>query len=303
MKETEDIEGNEQLIRGYIDKFGFMPEHKFEYFAKDVDSGKPMFIFDDDFGYPCYTDTEGKARVVSGLVEPLTAQENVVPALEKFIIYCLADGKFGKVILETRHEVRQELKKRIEAKGYTVRKERYHLTWPVFVMKNFDATLSGGKWKKIRHFRNKFFKDYAVEVDAANEGDREALLALVVAWAKKRTAKDRANYKGYLALIKAGFPGFDMVRVIRVDKKPVSLFGGWRIANSNNYYSCLGIYDYDYENIGEVSNVIDLALIKEQGYDKVDLGGGEDNLTNFKKKFFPDEFYRTDVYTVVKKAG
>jgi len=208
--------------------------------------------------------------------------------VKDFIIYCLEDRKMDKVVLETRHETKESLKVLLKGTDYIAKKDRYCLTWPVFTLKNFDEALSGGNWKKIRYFKNKFFKDNQVKVDDVTDSDKDALQALVRNWAKTRTATDRAHYKGYLALIERGFPGFDMVKVIRVDGKPISLFGGWKIPNSNNYYSCLGIYDYEYENIGEVSNVIDLALIKAAGYDEADFGGGEENLTSFKMKFHPD---------------
>ena len=70
--------------------------------------------------------------------------------------------------------------------------------------------------------------------------------------------------------------------------------------NSKNYYSCIGIYDYDIDNLAEVSNILDLIEIKKLGMEKADFGGSEQALLNFKMKFHPDEFYRTDIYAVEK---
>ena len=293
MKEITDIERNSGLIRDYIKKYGFMAEHKFEYFKALNDEGNPTFVYEDDFGVLCFT----KKNKVKSLVEPLTKQDNIIQSLEKFIDYFLNIKKFDKVILETRHEIRQEL---IKKSNFRILKESYQLTWPVFIMKNFDENLSGIKWKKMRNFKNKFFKLYNPEVDNFKESDKEELKKLILTWKSKRTAHDRTDYKRYLNFIDNNFKGFEMVKVIRVNNKPVSVFGGWRIPNSNTYFSCIGIYDYDYENIGEVSNILDLTFIKKLNVEKADFGGGEESLTNFKKKFFPDEFYVTDIYSVMK---
>jgi len=301
MEEIIDIGGNSELIKEYIQKFGFMPEHKFEYFKCLTDEGQPAFFYEKDFGVLCFISNEGKSKVIRSLVEPLAKQDNIVNALQKFIKYCIEVRKMDKVILETRHEIKEQLTNAFKKSEYRVMKDRYCLIWPVFIMKNFDETLSGGKWKKMRYFKNKFFKDYNAEVDDFKESDKELLKKLVLTWVKKRTASDRAHYHKYVNMIENNFKGFDMLKVIRIDGKPISFFGGWKIVNSKNYYSCIGIYDYGYENIGEVSNLLDLSFIKQTGAEKADFGGGEEALTSFKKKFFPDEFYRTDIYAVKKK--
>ena len=55
MKEITDIERNSGLIRDYIKKYGFMAEHKFEYFKALNDEGNPTFVYEDDFGVLCFT--------------------------------------------------------------------------------------------------------------------------------------------------------------------------------------------------------------------------------------------------------
>ena len=301
MKEIIDIKQDSEIVRDYISRYGFMPEHNFEYFKCLTDEGQPAFYYEDDFGVMCFISDEGKSKVVRSLVEPLAKQDNILNALQKFVKYCLDVKHFDKIVLETRHEIKLELEKVFKKSEYKVLKDRYHLTWPVFIMKNFDESLSGGNWKKMRYFKNKFFKDQNPDVGDFQESDKNELKELVKVWAKTRTASDIAHYHRYINFIDNNFKGFDMVKIIKINGKPVSFFGGWRIVNSGNYYSCIGIYDYSYENIGEVSNLIDLTEIKKMGVEKADLGGGEEALTNFKKKFFPDEFYRTDIYTVKKK--
>jgi hypothetical protein len=298
MQEILDVNTVEstKLISEYIQKYGHMPEHKLEYFKNCADEGKAMFLYESDFGVLCFETTEGEKKVVFTLVEPLS--KNVVDDLVKYIKYALFEMKYEKVILETHHEVRLALTKRQD--GFRVLPERYHLDWPIFYMKNFDETLSGGKWKKIRYFFNRFFKENKVEISDYKPEYGEAIKTLIHKWAMQRTAGDRTHFKKYLTFVDTDFAGFDMVKIILIDGKPVSIFGGWKIVNSTSYYSCMGIYDYDVPFIGDVSNVLDLTFIKQLGVEKADFGGGEEGLTNYKRKFFPDEFYRTDIYTVLK---
>lgn len=295
MKEIEDINNNSYLIKDYIQKYGFMPEHNFEYFKCLTDSGQPMFLYEDDFGVLCFKKSD---KIIKSLVEPLANQGNIINALNKFIEYCFDIKKVDELVLETRHDIRRKLISSLKNTKYRILKERYHMMWPVFIMQNFDETLSGGKWKKIRNYKSKFFKENNPEIDDFKQSDKEELKKLVKEWVKKRKCTNHAEYHNYLNFIDNDFKGFNMVKVIRINNKPVSVFGGWRIPNSENYYSSVGIYDYDIYRLGEISNILDLTFIKKLGIKKADFGGGEESLTEFKKKFFPDEFYRTDVYAV-----
>jgi hypothetical protein len=296
MDEIKDIDANKEIILSCIKQYGFMPEHKYDYFLRLTDEGTPIFMKKGEEGVLGFIAEEKGEKIAKTLVEPLS--KNPKEMMKEFIEHFIEKKGFDKVIFEARHEIRLELEKEMPAYDF---KEDYNLIWPVFFMNNFDENLAGGKWKKIRYFKNKFFKDYNAELCDYNPSFNEQLKELVMKWKSQRTAKDETFYVRYLNMIDECFKGFDMVKVITVEGKPVSFFGGWKIINSKNYYSCVGIYDYDYENLGEVSNVLDLICLKKMGMEKVDFGGGDECLTNFKKKFFPDEFYRTDTMFVTKK--
>ena len=102
-------------------------------------------------------------------------------------------------------------------------------------------------------------------------------------------------------MIDLNFEGVDHARTMVVDGRPCSITAGWKIANSNNYYSGVGIYNYAAENIGEVANLEDLFFLKQGGYEKIDFGGGGKALTAFKMKFKPTSLYKTYSFPVVKR--
>lgn len=68
-----------------------------------------------------------------------------------------------------------------------------------------------------------------------------------------------------------------------------------------NYYSCVGILNYKYDRMGEIMNMDDLFFLKKQGYNLVDFGGSFEEMIPFKKKFFPTYWYKTHIFSIVKK--
>jgi hypothetical protein len=301
MHEILDVKAHESLIKEYIKRFAFRPEHHFEYLTSVGDGSQPAFYYDEEMGAIGDIHHEGKDKVFWMTVEPLA--KDPAAALEKISKYLIEEKGYGKVVVESLHSINEELKKKLTQTNYRILKPRWSSEWPVFHMKNFDETLSGSNWKKIRYYKNKFFKDHPdATVEDIIPEDGQALKELVKGWVKKRTAGDRAHYKGFFTIIDSNFKNYDIAKVIKIGGKPVSFFAGFKVPYANGYYSCIGIYDYDIENIGSVSNVLDLIEIKKLGAEWADFGGSEigSGLANFKRKFHPDEFYYTDVYTITR---
>ena len=73
------------------------------------------------------------------------------------------------------------------------------------------------------------------------------------------------------------------------------------IPNSKGYYSNMGILNYKYDGLGELSNWDDLCFLKKQGYEFVDFGGSDDRILEFKKKFKPHKVYKTYIFSIVRK--
>jgi hypothetical protein len=166
-------------------------------------------------------------------------------------------------------------------------------------MKRWGGDLMQGKdWKDIRYYWHKYFRDHKVEFKDAHEVDKTVLKELVLRWKKQRTGKRVTFYKYYLNAIENGFEGFS-TRIMIVDGNVAAITAGFKVPNKNYYYSAIGIYSRDIERTGEISNMDDLMQLKKKGYEYVDFGGGEEELTQFKKKFKPDSYYKTYIFSIV----
>ncbi len=173
---------------------------------------------------------------------------------------------------------------------------------PIFKMKEWDENLEGKKWKKLRNIRNKFLKSYNVEFIPAKEIDKKRLMDVVNKWRKNRAKAEKTYYtQMYLNFIKNNFEGTDIARSVVIENKPCSITAGWKIPNSNNYYSAIGLYDYKYDGLGEVANIDDLIQIKEKKYEHADFGDSTASLLQFKKKFGPNHFYKTYWFHIAKR--
>ena len=92
-----------------------------------------------------------------------------------------------------------------------------------------------------------------------------------------------------------------MAKTLYVNGKPATITAGWKIPNSNYYYSAIGIVDYSYVGLGEIANIDDLNRLKREGYKCVDFGGSDRVLLRFKKKFKPEKIYKTYIFSIVRK--
>ena len=128
----------------------------------------------------------------------------------------------------------------------------------------------------------------------------EELLKLLKNWKQQRQGKDRAHTEHYEAAIKSNFEGYDSIRIIFVDGKIAVINGGWKIPNSNNFYSQLGIPNYEIKNIGDFSYLDDLEFLKSKGFDFADFGGSTPEMMAFKNKFNPSYVYKTIEFNIVK---
>jgi hypothetical protein len=168
-------------------------------------------------------------------------------------------------------------------------------------MSKFDPMLRGKEWKKIRNIRNRFYKQHKVKVVDTKKVPKEELRRILDDWLKRRNAHDRVEKHYYVNLIENNLKGVDMAKTLIVDGKPCSITAGWKIPNSNNYYSSIGILDYSYEGLGEVTNIEDLKRLKRENYDYVDFGGSDKVLLYFKKKFKPEKIYKTYIFSIVRR--
>ncbi|MEK6869533.1 MAG: hypothetical protein AABX74_04840, partial [Nanoarchaeota archaeon] len=97
------------------------------------------------------------------------------------------------------------------------------------------------------------------------------------------------------------FKGMDMAKTLYVNGKPCTITAGWKIPNTKNYYSSIGIFDYSCQGLGEIANMDDLNRLKKQGYEYADFGGSEKALLSFKRKFRPEKIYKTYIFSIARR--
>ena len=154
----------------------------------------------------------------------------------------------------------------------------------------------------MRKTKNKFYKNHQVVLlDAREYEDKKSLHLIVDEWRKQRGGNDRVHLFPYHNFIDSNFKGATEARIFMVDAKPCGINAGWPIPNSNIFYGALGIHDYSLPGLGDALYLEDLDWLKNRGYKKANMGGGEDALTNFKNKFRPESFYKTHIFSVVRK--
>ncbi len=299
-----------RLIQDCIAKNGSSPEHNFHYYCNiEVDGAENRFI---SAGSPKgilaqYFASYDEWYMIGNVLAP---EQERMEILIEAVILCLKKG--GKFVVETSPEVRKELIERLPDAGYSVGDSRFALFWPVFELDKWDGDrLEGKKWKKMRNIRNKFIKNCSYKAVNAASVDKEKLVNLVMQWKDNRKniadsgqrVFSKTYYQRYLNFIKNGFKGTMHAKAIEIGGEPLSITGGWEIPNSGKgFYSAIGIYDYRHEGLGEVSNLLDLAMLKEEGYKFVDFGGSPKALLDFKMKFRPTSVYKTLTFPITNMA-
>lgn len=293
-----DIAAARPLIEECIQKFGHVAEHNLEYFIHwGVDYDARIFVrFPDGSGLLTFRD--GNKWEV--FVEPLSTREKKIPMLFAFFEHAFSQTEVKKVKVELRTETRRQL---LQSLPPHLRASRinYTLTAPVYDLGLFDPALPGGRYKDLRNARNVFYRDHAVEIVDAHTADKHALHAVVNAWEKNRPPRDRAFPNMFHAFIDDDFRGTSSARVFRVDGRVVGLNAGWRIPNSQAYYTAIGLHDYSVRDMGDMLSLEDLDFLKKAGYHYADFGGSWKSAIAYKLKYGEPELYKSFIFSVARK--
>lgn len=300
MEIIRDIQKNKKLIESAIKKNGHLAQHNFYLFKNyGNESERPVFFFEKDGGIFAYENKKSK-EIWHVLADPIAKNENKRAILFDFFEWVFDNGGEKIILEDITEELRKEILAGLKNKKWRAARPSYYLLWPVVNLKKWDGI--GKDWKRLRNTWNKFFKEHAVKIKNASEVEKESLEKMLFDWKKQRNDTDRIHLAPYIKFIKDGFSGFDVVRIFEINGNPVSISAGWKIPNSRGaYYSCMGLYDYNYRNIGEVSYLDELMELKKTGYTKLDLGGSCGGLLEFKKKFHPEIIYKTYVFSVFRE--
>lgn len=293
----------EEKAKKAIETHGYDAEHNYFHYINQATSAKQsVFIsFDNNQGILAQKSKTGKLWYM--VSEVLAPQDEKFSIFMQFVDHVFNKDGANRLHIEVDKEFRKELKEKLEThQEFRVGKLNFKLEWPLYDMKSWDGDkLEGKKWKKIRNIRNRFLENHKIEVIDSKDISKEELKKIVIEWNKKRGAEDFAYKECYLNMVDSGFAGCDMAKTMIVDGIPCTITAGWKIPNSNNYYSGIGVLNYNFEGLGEITNLYDLIEIKKKGYEKANFGGSDDNLLDFKNKFKPVSTYFTYTFSILRK--
>ncbi|MEK6983144.1 MAG: phosphatidylglycerol lysyltransferase domain-containing protein [Nanoarchaeota archaeon] len=293
-------ESKEEII-GCIEKNGISSEHNYWYFRnQQTNYIKPYFFkFDNSCGI---MSVRYKSGIWEMIGEALAPQEKRLELFERFLDYILISKKDKKVFTSVQENrvdaVHNMLKRSTKYKGTKPPLLSYA---PIFNLKKWDENLNGKKWKKLRNIKNKLLKTHIVEILPSREIDKKKLSDIVLRWKKCRNKVNKnQNPQMYINFINYDFEGTDMMRTIIINGEPCSITAGWSIPNSNNYHSAIGLHNYKYDGLGELSNLDELEQLKKKKYEYADFGQSNKSLLQFKKKFGPDDIYTIYGFYILK---
>lgn len=300
MDVISDIVGSKGLIEDSINKYGNSAEHYYYCYLYNIEEQEKPYFFrwDDDKAILAKHDThDDEWYIFVGILAP---ENEAVVLLKECLDYMFSNGA-KKVWCEFKTEFRKKVMNELKDSNYKVNNINYTLTWPLFDMKQWTGEKMEGKdWKDMRYYWNKLFKNHKVDFREYSPEDKDILKAIVKQWKGERNGSDKTFDHYYLKTIDNDFIGYN-TRVMIVDDKLCGITAGYKLTNKNYYYSSIGITVKDFDRIGEVANMDDLISLKNQGYEIVDFGGGEKHLTEFKSKFKPTSYYKTHVFSILKK--
>lgn len=290
-------------IEAAIKKFGWASEHNYwwyEYYRHYYDPPQQnIYVASEQGGLFTAHDKEDEAYYID--FDPMAKPEDRIPLLREYIAWTFSNTPAKKIWLQLVMQDRRELMRTLPS-DYQCQRIYFTIVWPIYDMSLFDPTLPGGHYKGMRKEMHRFYREHVVRVeDAKTFADRKSLHAIVDRWKKGRLHHDKAMVGVYHAMIDGNFQGMDEARIFVVDGKPVGFNGGWMIPNSDRFYGAVGIHDYSIEDLGTMLYLEDMIWLKKQGYREVDMGGSETSALAFKKKFCPQSFYKSAVFSIVKK--
>jgi len=300
MKIIKDIQSNAQQIQKTISKYGHLAQHHFHFYLNYSRKNEKnvFFEWDGNQGLFAYQ----RDNIWRVLTDPIALQRSKKKIIFEFFDWTFTHRNIKKIILEDMTEdFWKEIVEAVKSSKFRAAKPSYVLLWPLIDLEDWSEKLEGKKWKRLRNMRNKFFKENQVQIKESYQIKKEDLTRLVFKWEKQHGSTDKVHSLQYLRFINNDFQGCDLVRIMLVNNRPVSINAGWNIPNSRDYYSCIGLYDYSYRNIGEVSYLDESTELKRRNYQLVDFGGSEEKLLAFKMKFHPAAIYKTYTFSVFRK--
>jgi hypothetical protein len=294
-----NVQSKRRKIESSIKKHGFFAEHNYVHFSnqKDKYSENVFAPFENKRSILALKYTDDEWELFPEIIAP---KEDRIDILDSFLDHIFRKENAKKISVEVTSPTRKEILQKLKTK-YHLCRLNYSLVWPVFNMKTWDPSLPGKNFKKVRNLINRFKRFHDYEVVDSVKIDKDRLKGLVDRWINIRLANDRVYKAPLYNLIENKFKGCDFARSVLVDDEPCTITAGWKIPNSNNYYSAIGVLNYKHKGLGEFANVDDLRFLQKKGFDHVDFGGSDEYLLDFKKKFGPEHTYKTHIFSIMPR--
>ncbi len=294
-----NIINNKELVEQIISTHGYAPEHNYWYMVNMKDESSEVLLWETEGkGIVFLKHDDNDFELISDILAPKQEQ---VDLFIKFLDYIHENYKVDEVLVTFVSKYRNDLINKV-GNRYQVKAPRRTFTTPVYNIKKWDPNLSGKDWKKMRNIKNSFIKNHKPKITGPANFTKQQLFQLIDKWAEQDTSEIKNEWtKCFKNFIKHDFKGCDIVRIISVEGIPCSITAGWRIPNTNNYYSAIGVHNYKYKYLGETAYLDDFACIKLLKVDYVDMGGSDSKKNlNFKLKFKPESLYTSYFMSVVK---
>jgi hypothetical protein len=302
MKVIEFSEKIKPLIEKSISKYGTEPENNYYYFRNNEEFKTKHYVFDfeNDGVILANHDTGDNSWIIfpSGFIGNKGKSNEM---LVKFCSYCLEKSKI--VGLELREELFVEFRNELKNtnSNLKIKDIEWEQQWPITKLNEFDENFEGSKYYELRKVKSSILKNNKISVVASSKCSKVELNNLVDMWEAGRKSDDDPISHEYRQLIETGFEGTEFADVFLADGKTTGIVSGWIAPNSNVFYLAIVLHNYTIKNFGEFMYIETLKKLKKLGFDECNLGGSDEKLLAFKKKFMPTKFYKTFYCTVVKR--
>lgn len=299
MKIIENSLGERESIESIINKYGYTPDHNFDWLMYCSDEGKPnVALWDEGAVWFCKNSDKKECTIVSDPIAPPEIHQRL---LEDLVKHLFGSGINRLLFLDVRTKVHSFCQTG-EMGRYTF---YYDIDWPVVNMDLFDPRLPGGKFKDIRNALNKFNREHRVEVKTVDTVDKKDLHGIVDRWTDNRTKAgiEELYPVRYHNMIDGSFRETKSARVMLVDGKAVGFNAGWETPNTTGEWSAaVGTHDFSVKDLGVALLMEDLEWIKKAGYKTCDLEGSDPPALRFKTQFFSKfDTYKTYTFWLNKK--
>jgi len=236
------------LITRVIQKNGFAPEHNYEYFISQGSfEARPVFAyFGEDKGVLAIEWDDGCYQILSEILAP---QGDRCGIAIKFFDIVLNKIGAKKIIVEFSPIMRREMLKSLKisesAKENDDVKEFSNIklgrvickySTPIVNISTWDTTLAGSHFSNLRKAKNRFYKNFKVEVLSGKDVSLipiEEFRNLIDAWKKNRKNTDTVFSEYYSSFFENHFSGSACHIVLKLDGKLCGVCAAILIPDTN----------------------------------------------------------------------